>query len=200
VAVVCATTLHREAITFLLRAAPGVEVGPVVASVHDLDELEDACDTIDFAVVAQADDAGLAVLPASPAWSWSEQLSRADPILVVSWATTPHRLVELLARAGSTLIPDRENGNGNRRPQAVVEPVVEGLGCLTSRELDVLASLADGTSALETARALGISPHTVRTHITNLLRKLGVHSRLEAVALTRHELARERARRGHEVA
>jgi hypothetical protein len=46
----------------------------------------------------------------------------------------------------------------------------------------VLGSLARGTSSTEIAVELEISPDTVRTHAQIILAKLGVHSRLEAVA------------------
>ena len=52
---------------------------------------------------------------------------------------------------------------------------------LTQRELQVLRLLANGTGTRQGAKALGISPNTLRTHVQNLLQKLGVHSRLEAV-------------------
>lgn len=54
---------------------------------------------------------------------------------------------------------------------------------LTPREREVLALLSDGCDHEAVASALVISPQTARTHIQNLLRKLEVHSRLEAVAL-----------------
>lgn len=53
---------------------------------------------------------------------------------------------------------------------------------LSPREIGVLALLAQGGTNRTIARALGISPETVQTHIRNLLGKLGVGSRLEAVA------------------
>jgi two-component system nitrate/nitrite response regulator NarL len=46
----------------------------------------------------------------------------------------------------------------------------------------VLALLAQGSDNDSIARALVISPQTARTHIQNILGKLGVHSRLEAAA------------------
>lgn len=55
---------------------------------------------------------------------------------------------------------------------------------LTGRERQVLALLVSGVSNDTIAERLGISPRTVRNHVTNLLGKLGVHSRLEAVALS----------------
>ena len=58
---------------------------------------------------------------------------------------------------------------------------------LTPRERDVLAELAKGKSDQEIAQALSISPETVRTHMVNILRKLNVNSRLEAlVVAVRH--------------
>ena len=51
---------------------------------------------------------------------------------------------------------------------------------LTPRELEVLGMLVEGASGQSIARALGISPNTVRTHVQNVLTKLQVNSRLEA--------------------
>lgn len=53
---------------------------------------------------------------------------------------------------------------------------------LTVRELQVLECLCQGLSTEAIANRMGISPHTATTHIRNLLRKIGVHSRPEAVA------------------
>jgi two-component system nitrate/nitrite response regulator NarL len=53
---------------------------------------------------------------------------------------------------------------------------------LTGREREILALLAEGLTGPAIARRLSISPHTVRTHIQNLLSKLQVHTRLEAAA------------------
>jgi len=63
------------------------------------------------------------------------------------------------------------------------------LASLTSRELEVLRLLTDGSSNNKIADSLYISVMTVRTHIQNILRKLEVHSKVEAVALAlRHRL------------
>jgi len=56
---------------------------------------------------------------------------------------------------------------------------------LTERERDVLRHVAKGISSREIARELGISYTTVRTHIRSLGRKLGVHSKIEAMAKAR---------------
>jgi DNA-binding NarL/FixJ family response regulator len=54
---------------------------------------------------------------------------------------------------------------------------------LSSRELGVLEELALGTSTEEIAAKLHVSPHTVRTHIKNILRKLNARTRAHAVAI-----------------
>lgn len=60
---------------------------------------------------------------------------------------------------------------------------------LTAREIEVLHLLADGTATREIADSLFISVTTTRNHIQNILRKLEVHSKMEAVALAfRHHL------------
>ena len=57
------------------------------------------------------------------------------------------------------------------------------LATLTSREHEVLALIASGMSQKQVATALGISVKTVGAHVQNLLSKLGLHSRVQAVAL-----------------
>jgi DNA-binding NarL/FixJ family response regulator len=57
-----------------------------------------------------------------------------------------------------------------------------GVAGLTRRELEVLALLADGCSSPVIAARLVISLHTARGHVKSVLRKLGAHSQLEAVA------------------
>lgn len=60
---------------------------------------------------------------------------------------------------------------------------------LTARELDVLRGIADGFDNAEIGRALSISPHTVKHHVTSILEKLGARTRVEAaVRATRRGL------------
>jgi DNA-binding CsgD family transcriptional regulator len=56
---------------------------------------------------------------------------------------------------------------------------------LTARELEVLRLLVEGRSNRQIAEQLFISNKTASVHVTNLLAKLGVHSRLEAAAMAR---------------
>lgn len=57
------------------------------------------------------------------------------------------------------------------------------LDSLTGREREILRLLADGGATREIAEALGIRPLTVQSHVKNILAKLGVHSKVEAVTL-----------------
>lgn len=52
---------------------------------------------------------------------------------------------------------------------------------LSGRELEILQGLVDGRNYASLADALSISPHTVKTHIKNIYKKLHVHSRALAV-------------------
>jgi PAS domain S-box-containing protein len=57
---------------------------------------------------------------------------------------------------------------------------------LTPRQSEVLRLLERGHSTAQIAEELHLSVETVRNHIRHLLQALGVHSRLEAVAVARH--------------
>jgi DNA-binding NarL/FixJ family response regulator len=69
-------------------------------------------------------------------------------------------------------------------PFARNEAARETLG-LTGQEMKVLALLAAGHANKEIAKALGLSPNTVKTHTTNLYAKLDVTSRTRAVNAAR---------------
>jgi RNA polymerase sigma factor (sigma-70 family) len=63
---------------------------------------------------------------------------------------------------------------------------------LSPRERDVLTLVARGASNREIARELGLSEHTVRTHITNILAKLGFENRVQAATFAiQRELVRD---------
>jgi DNA-binding NarL/FixJ family response regulator len=88
------------------------------------------------------------------------------------------------AHAGETLLPRSvivgiaqrvvaARDKGTERRQS--EP-------LTARELEVLKALTEGLSTPEICERLFIAPNTLRTHVQNIMGKLRVHSKLEAVA------------------
>lgn len=53
---------------------------------------------------------------------------------------------------------------------------------LTRRELEILRLVASGANTRATAERLQVSPATIRNHVQNIMGKLGVHSRVQAVA------------------
>jgi DNA-binding NarL/FixJ family response regulator len=76
-------------------------------------------------------------------------------------------LVEMLRLAGQTREEERE--------------ARESIEQLTRREIQVLEALAEGLTNREIAERLHMSVDTERTHMMNILSKLGVHSRLQAL-------------------
>jgi DNA-binding NarL/FixJ family response regulator len=90
-----------------------------------------------------------------------------------------------------------------RKHRTESERLVESL---TPREREVLRCMVAGLGRKAVAERLFLSPHTVRTHMQNVLGKLGVHSTLAAVALARRagvgpvDLARDVVERGGQLA
>lgn len=108
------------------------------------------------------------------------------------WASTDASLGEIVqVIAGRGRPPVRES----RRPRTGpgVPAGDSPLAALTGRERAVLQLIVDGRSGKEIAARLGISPHTVRTHLQNTMAKLLVGSRTELVSLA-HGLGMRAAR------
>ena len=62
-------------------------------------------------------------------------------------------------------------------------PATKAIGSLTARERDVLGGVARGLSNRAIADDLGITERTARTHVSNILAKLGLSSRTQAALL-----------------
>jgi DNA-binding NarL/FixJ family response regulator len=189
-----------QGLVLALRRRPGLEVlGPVADESSALRMLAETPVDIVIVGIDRADEQGVALISA---------LRNASDIRVM--AATRHvasPLVELALAAGACgVLPiEREPAHlvsAFRRAIAgeLVLPVAELptlvdrlwqararhsehtlLGTLTGREREILAALANGATTSELAVELGISPATVQTHVKNVLSKLGVHSKVEAV-------------------
>lgn len=88
------------------------------------------------------------------------------------------------ADAGETLLPRSVIVGIAQRVAAARDRASERrqIEPLTPRELEVLRALTDGLSTPEICDRLFIAPNTLRTHVQNIMSKLRVHSKLEAVA------------------
>jgi len=71
---------------------------------------------------------------------------------------------------------------GKPKEQEILEPATP-LSELTPREHEILTHIAEGESNKVIAKKLGISDGTVKLHVKAILRKLGVHSRVEAAVI-----------------
>lgn len=108
--------------------------------------------------------------------SRTESYDRVAGLLVGAddYVVKPYAADELLTRVRALV----------RRSQPPTGPVPAKL---TKREQEVLRLVADGLRQDEIAERLVISRKTVESHVANILRKLGVHSQIQAVALAYRE-------------
>jgi len=67
--------------------------------------------------------------------------------------------------------------------QSVIQPPDPGFD-LTDREREVLTLMIEGLNNTQIAGSLSVSPSTIKSHVSNILSKLGVTSRTEAVTLS----------------
>jgi PAS domain S-box-containing protein len=98
-----------------------------------------------------------------------------------SGAKRAERLVDEISMAMRKLRRENE-GSDLSMPAPGPTPSLDRYD-LTQREQEVLILLAHGFSTQRMARRLNITSSTTRNHVQSILTKLGVHSRLEAVAL-----------------
>jgi DNA-binding NarL/FixJ family response regulator len=90
-------------------------------------------------------------------------------------------LAAAVAAALAIAVPDAPAGG--------TAPPSTSVGALTARERDVLRLLVDGRSNAEIAVALFVSAGTVKTHVSNILAKLGTPTRAAAAThAVRHGL------------
>ena len=189
-----------QGLLLALRRRPAVRIlGPVRDETEALAAIAD--EPVDLVLVSldRADDRGVGIVAAVR--------SQTDVRVMATTGHVASPLVELALAAGACGVLPLERQPAHlldafRRALAgeLVLPVAELptlvdrlwqakvrraehvlLSTLTAREREILCALAEGATTAEIADELGISPATVQTHVKNVLCKLGVHSKVEAV-------------------
>ncbi len=202
----------RQALAFMFEREPEFEVVGQVGSVDEVRKLPGGLlRDVEVAVVDLA-------LPDGDGLELIEDLSSNEPqimTLVLSASLESGRFARAIeAGAGGVLhksTPIKDIIGAVRRlkaGEALLSPgeVIEMLRVvsrereekrealrviekLTSREREILRALAEGLESREIAEKLNITVETERTHMVNILSKLGVHSRLQALVFAaRHGL------------
>lgn len=141
------------------------EVPIVVVSVHE--DVEYVMKSINHGVIGYI-----------PKTAGAEEIIRALTLVLSGDVAFPRHILERFRAPGETV----------ERARPAAEPA--NIQSLTEREREVLGLLGRGLSAARIANELDISPHTVRVHVGNLMRKLELKDRAEvihyAVNLARH--------------
>ncbi len=197
----------RQALAFMFDREQEFEVVGQAGSIAEAHELvEDLEDEPDIAVV----DLGL---PDGDAFELISEFASASPrisVLVLSASLESSRFARAVEEgaagvlhkaAGISDIVDAvrrlKNGEALLSPTEIIEmlrmvsrrrqeeyEIEKAVQKLTRREKEVLQALAEGLDSKEIAKKLNITIETERTHMVNILNKLGVHSRLQALVFT----------------
>ncbi|ALG84103.1 response regulator [Gordonia phthalatica] len=91
------------------------------------------------------------------------------------------RAVRVVARGDALLAPSVTKRLIEQVTSRSARPTTSAAAVLTPRELEVLSTVADGKSNAEIAQELFVSEQTVKTHVSNMLTKLGLRDRAQAV-------------------
>ena len=196
-------SLLRDALTAVLSAEDDLDV---VAALEGLDQV------VAVAPVVRPDVAVLDVKPVAPLAGppppdqdvtvvrFLGQELPTCVILLVTGCGDANRLRRALA-SGAPRVPvagivDKDNSPSQlisfirraARGERVVDPRLTGMlaagrNPLTEREQEILCSAASGLPVAEVAAKLGLSPVTVRTYLSTIIRKTGARNRTEAVRI-----------------
>jgi DNA-binding NarL/FixJ family response regulator len=126
----------------------------------------------------------LAGVRPGPAW-WA--LEDAGARLVLPLTSSLDQLVSAL-RDHADRRPEASRpapGAGRDVASARRHQLLRQVGQLTNREMQILVALRGGSTVIEIAAGFGVAESTVRTQVKSTLRKLGVRTQLQAVAILR---------------
>ena len=193
----------RQALAFMLEREPGFEVVGQVGSMAEARALlKESLEDVEVAIIdlALPDGDGLDLIEGFS--------SHPQPVtLVLSASLEPGRFARAVEAGAAGVLhkstPIRDIVDAVRKlkaGEALLSPgeVVEmlrlvsrerqeelaarrAMEMLTPREKEVLQALAEGLESREIAEKLSVTVETERTHMVNILHKLGVHSRLQAL-------------------
>ncbi|MCC2610886.1 response regulator transcription factor [Neorhizobium petrolearium] len=103
-----------------------------------------------------------------------------------------------LSQQDAPLEKSRDGSETQFRQQISSVSPVRMLDRLTKREREILARIAMGNQNKIIAATLGLSEHTVKIHIHNIITKLGLHNRTEVVALYFEQRRKDTAGNAHD--
>jgi len=191
----------KESLAIVINGEPGFEVVAQARSVAEVEALGDIEADIALVDLGLPDGDGADVIwhlresnPGLKVMILSASLDRGEIARAVEAgaAGVVHKsspIVEVIGAvkrllAGEVLLPSEEvveylRVAGQERERRHQEELA--IMRLTKREREVLEALAEGLNSKEIADRLNMTIETERTHVVNLLKKLKVHSRLEAV-------------------
>lgn len=193
----------RQALAFMFEREPEFSVVAQAGSIEEAKEILSSSDGIDVAVV----DLGL---PDGDGVALVEEFSTAKSgvsTLVLSASLEPARFASAVEAGAAGVLHKSASiseivdsarrlmsGEALISPSEIIEmlrlvsrkrqeeyEVRQAVDKLTRREKEVLQALAEGLDSKEIAEKLHITIETERTHMVNILNKLGVHSRLQAL-------------------
>jgi DNA-binding NarL/FixJ family response regulator len=147
------------------------ELRPDVVLVDDMQEPESALARLSE-VTEEAPDAKALLLTLRMDHDWVDEVFATGAHAVVSKAVHPVSLGTLLREISLGNIVHRYE----RQPQADLKAECP----LTDRELEILRLAAEGNTNSQIARQLWVTEQTVKFHLSNTYRKLGVANRTEA--------------------
>ena len=143
---------------------------------------------IEIAAATDFDAASIDLrLPDGDGLSLARALGDAEPRarMIVLTAFPSPRIVAEAATDGIPVLAKDGSVDLVLRELRSAEPGRAADIVLTGRERQVVELIAEGLNPVAIARALAISPHTVREHVKALLRKTGATSQIEALATVR---------------
>lgn len=159
-------------------------VMPGVDGVGAMELLREAGSTARVLVVTSFTDRRM-IIPAIRAGARGYVYKDVDPAALAAAVRSVHAGHVLLEPEVATALLDSGGGSGGAEAGPQAPP-------LTAREREVLVLIAQGRSNREIARTLVLAEKTVKTHVSNILMKLGVADRTQAALwAVRHGIAAE---------